>query len=482
MSIRNKLLMALSFILVTAFLVTSLVNYAVTRDAIREELLNSSLPLTGKNIYSEIHSAMMRPILVSSSMANDTFLMDWVEQGEQDKAAIVKYLREMSYEYDFLTTFLVSAASDNYYYQKGILKQVSPRDPHDVWFYSFLRSMKKYKLDVDNNQAEDNKLTIFVNFRLENEAGRLLGVTGVGVNMDRAARLLEQARQQYGRNVYMVDQDGLVVVHSDKSLIQNAYITEMEGIRNVASEVLVPREKAVNFEYDRGDRHILISTRYIPEFEWYLIVEQDEGMALAGARSNLFRTLGIGLAASVLIIGLCVVTINHYQRRLERMAKTDPLTGAGNRHALEERFDLAAYKADRYGDDFSILIMDLDKFKEINDMHGHAEGDEILQAVADGVQRTIRPTDLLARWGGDEFIVLLDGSHTDAQALGERIRNELSNASQRHVISFSCGIAQYAEGDDIGSLTHRADQAMYRAKANGGDCLISDDAPSDNRS
>lgn len=472
MSIRTKLLAALSVILVTAFVVTSLINYAVTREAVREELLNSSLPLTGKNIYSEIHSAMMRPILVSSSMANDTFLMDWVEEGEQDKSAIIKYLNEISEEYGFLTAFLVSAATDKYYYQKGILKEVNPRDPHDVWFYSFLRSMKKYKLDVDTNEAEDNKLTIFVNFRLENDSGRLLGVTGVGVNMDHAAKLLEQARQEYGRNVYLVDQDGLVQVHSNKNLIEKHYITDAEGIGTVAKEILVPREDAINFEFDRDDRHILISTRYIPEFEWYLIVEQDEGHALAGARANLFRTLGIGLGASVLIIILCVVTINHYQARLERMAKTDPLTGAGNRRALEEQFELAAYKADRYGDDFSILIMDLDKFKEINDIYGHMEGDTILKAVAEGVKRTIRPTDTLSRWGGDEFIVLMDGTADDAEALAERIRTELAGASHKHVISFSSGIAQYEEGDDIGSLTHRADQAMYRAKANGGDCVV----------
>ena len=89
MSVKTKLLIALSIILLASFAATSVINYTVTRDSIREELINSSLPLTGKNIYSEIHSAMMRPILISSSMANDTFLKSWVIDGERDPMEIV---------------------------------------------------------------------------------------------------------------------------------------------------------------------------------------------------------------------------------------------------------------------------------------------------------------------------------------------------------------------------------------------------------
>ncbi|MUM77092.1 diguanylate cyclase [Pseudodesulfovibrio sp. F-1] len=476
MTVKTKLLLALSVILLASFTATSVINYTVTRDSIREELINSSLPLTGKNIYSEIHSAMMRPILVSSSMANDTFLKSWVTDGERDPLDIVRYLEELRGKHGFLTAFFVSASSDKYYYNRGILKRISPRDSHDVWYYAFVGTGKEYDLVVDTNQAEDNRLTIFINFRVEDAQGRLLGVTGVGVSMDNAITLLEDARQAYGRNVFLTDQDGLVQVHTDRTRIQRMYITETPGIAAVAAGILEPHENARSFEYDHDGDHILVSARYLPEFEWHLIVEQDEGAALASARNNLIRTLSVGLGASLLIISLCVVTVNHFQARLERMAKTDPLTGAANRRALTKRFDLARYRAARHTMPFSVIVIDLDEFKAINDTLGHIEGDRVLKAVASAIARTLRPTDLLVRWGGDEFLILMDGAAEEAEVVAERVRAAMPAAPSGKPISFSCGIAQFRDGDDLNSLTQRADEAMYKAKTTGSHCDTDDRA------
>ena len=473
MSVKFKLLAALSLILLAAFITTSIVNYRITRESVREELLNSSLPLTGKNIYSEIHSALMRPILVSSSMANDSFLKEWVTGGEKDTRRLTRYLKELQEKYGFLTTFFVSAVTDYYYYQGGVLKKIGPRDAHDVWYYAFVRKNSEYELTVDTNEAENHKLTIFINFRVEDEHGRLLGVTGVGVNMDRAASLLRKARERYNRNVYLVDQDGLVQVHPDVSLIKQEYITETPGIRSVAREILQHRDGSTNFEYDRGKEHMLLSTHFIPEFDWHLIVEQEEAGALVTARNNLIRTIAIGLIASILIIVLCAVTVNHFQSRLEHMAKSDPLTGAANRRALEGRFTLSAYKSDRYGTPFTAILIDLDSFKEINDRHGHIEGDNILRAVSQKIMCTIRPSDLLARWGGDEFLILLDGKAFDGQTLAKRIHEAMDEDSQIPV-TFSCGIAQFREGDDLNTLAMRADRAMYEAKKSGTDWMAVD--------
>jgi diguanylate cyclase (GGDEF)-like protein len=473
MSVKAKLLSALSLILLATFVVTSLVNYRVTRDAVREELLNSALPLTGKNIYSEIHSDLMRPILVSSSMATDTFLKDWVLNGEKDPEKLTKYLKEIQTNYNFLTAFFVSAISDYYYYQEGILKKVGPRDSHDVWFYSFLQTRKKYELDVDTNESENHKLTIFMNFRIEDDNGKLLGVTGVGVNMDHAAALLADAQKRYNRNVYLVDQDGLVQVHSDVSLIKKRYITEAPGINAIAKDILKNKDGSVNFEYDLGEEHMLLSTHYIPEFSWHLIVEQKESSALVTARNNLIRTIAIGVGASILIIIICVITVNHLQCRLELMAKSDPLTGAANRRALEERYALASYKAERYDEPFSVIILDLDDFKQINDSQGHVAGDKILKEVSMVIREAIRPSDLLVRWGGDEFLVMLDGDHGGARVLAKRIHDAVDRAPNIPV-TFSCGIAKFENGDTLDSLTRRADQALYSSKKHDADWITTD--------
>jgi diguanylate cyclase (GGDEF)-like protein len=464
MSAKTKLIAALTLILLATFLTTSLINYAFTRATIREELLNSALPLTGKNIYSEVHSDMLRPILAATSMANDAFLKSWIEDGEGDLEAVTRYLSDLRDKYGFLTTFLVSASTDNYYYQDGILKKIGARDPHDVWFYAFLRQNVEFDLDVDTNESEGGKLSIFVNFRVLDDSGKLLGVAGVGVNVDRVTGLLEKARRDYGREVYLVDRDGLVQVHRDTSRIERDYITETPGIQGVAQSILKPGDNSRSFQYDLNGEHFLLSTRYIPELKWFLIVEQCESSALASARDNLIRTVGIGLLSSILIIVLCTLTINHYQGRLERLAKTDPLTGAANRRALEEAFDRFAYKADRYGAPFSAVILDLDKFKAINDQHGHLAGDNVLKDVAATTRRIIRPSDTLARWGGDEFLILLDGGIKEARVLSERVSCALTDEQREIPVSFCYGMARFKEGDTLESMTHRADRAMYKSK------------------
>lgn len=464
MSVKSKLILALSLILVSTFLATSLINYAVTKNDVREDLLNSALPLTGKNIYSEIQGAMLRPILVSSSMANDTFLKDWVLDGEQNLDEIKQYLDGLQSKYGFLTTFFVSAVSDNYYYQDGILKKIGARDPHDVWFYSFTRTGKEYDLDVDSNEAEGGALTIFVNFRVEDDNGRLLGVAGVGVNIDHAATLLKETEKEYNREIYLVDQDGLIQVHRDKSLIEKVSILKADGINRVADAILNEQDKAAAHQYDWNGQHFLLSTRYIPELAWFLIVEQNEDQALETARKNLIRTLVIGGGGTILVILLCILTVNYFQGRLEAMAQTDPLTGAAYRRALENSFAQAVYKANRYGTPFATIIIDLDSFKKINDTLGHIQGDAVLKRVADIIQATIRPTDLLARWGGDEFIILLDGNRNDAKSLAERALSAVTQSSEKPKVSFCYGLSEYREGDELESMTMRADKDLYQAK------------------
>ena len=465
MSVKSKLILALSLILISTFVATSLVNYAVTRQTVRKELLNSSLPLTGKNIFSEIQGVMIRPILVSSSMATDTFLKDWVLDGERNVEQIRHYLDEIKRKYGFLTSFFVSLNSDNYYNQNGIMKTVGARDPRDVWFFAFIRTNKEHDLNVDLSEGDDDTLSIFVNCRVEDTNGRLLGVTGVGVNIVNVTNRLREAQQRYSRNVYLVDQDGVVQVHPDRSLIGRFSIAKAEGIRTVAEAVLSEKDKATAHEYNLNGEHHLLSARYIPELEWFLIVEQDEAVALESAKRNLVRTLAIGGTMSILVILLCIISVNHFQGRLEEMAQTDPLTNAANRRALEKRFDQAAYKADRYGTPFSTIVLDLDKFKEINDTHGHIQGDAVLKRVAGIIEATIRPSDLLARWGGDEFIILLDGDKNDAESLAQRVRSAVSASPEKPGVAFSYGIAEYRKGDDLGSTTMRADKRLYQAKS-----------------
>lgn len=471
LSIKARLVAALSLILLTAFVVLSVLNYQTSRESMREEIMTSSLPLIRENIYSEIHGSLIEPILVSTTMANDAFLRAWAMKGEADTDEITRYLRDIKNRYGFFSVFFVSDRTNRYYHFQGVHKLLSPTNAHDIWYYSFLKTGESYQLDVDTDEVTGGILTIFINHRVEDYQGNLLGVTGVGVKMDSVAELLRRTQEKYQRRVYMVNDAGLVQAHSDLSLVEKMNIRNIEGLSSIADEILALKGNARNFEYDGVDGPVLLSASYVPELNWYVIVEQDERNILFATLGNLKRTLVGGFTATLLVILVSTLAVNHFQTRLERMTVTDELTGVANRRRFDEQFELARSRYVRGGENFSLVLLDLDGFKKVNDRAGHLEGDRVLVEVARIIRAEVRPTDLVARWGGDEFMVLSESGLQQTETVAERIRAAVDGARlvrpEISHLTVSAGVAEYREGEGLDSLTSRADDALYLAKQSG---------------
>ncbi len=154
-------------------------------------------------------------------------------------------------------------------------------------------------------------------------------------------------------------------------------------------------------------------------------------------------------------------------RALRAMSRTDPLTSVANRLRLDEVFVKEIDRAMRHGRPFAIIILDLDHFKDVNDTHGHQVGDEVLKTAARLVDDLIRETDVLGRWGGEEFLVV--SPETDlarALDLAERIRRGIEDYSFEVAgrVTASLGVAAFQTGDTTESLLSRADTALYQAK------------------
>lgn len=148
---------------------------------------------------------------------------------------------------------------------------------------------------------------------------------------------------------------------------------------------------------------------------------------------------------------------------LERLVRTDPLTGLPNRRALAEHQERELAAAGRSGRPLSLAIIDLDRFKVYNDTHGHPAGDALLRAATAGWRERLRATDMLARWGGEEFCLLLPGcDEDDACALIEQLRPVVPEGQ-----TFSAGVAVWTPGTSAEQLVAQADAALYRAKRDG---------------
>lgn len=157
-------------------------------------------------------------------------------------------------------------------------------------------------------------------------------------------------------------------------------------------------------------------------------------------------------------------------QEIKRIAMIDKLTGIYNRHKAEELFALEAERSRRFSHPLSMILIDIDHFKSVNDTFGHDIGDEVLKQLADIVQENIRKIDIFARWGGEEFLLLSPGTDlTQIKVLGEKLRVAVDNATFPEIghITISSGISTFEKDDTLSTLFKRADQGLYHAKVHG---------------
>lgn len=174
--------------------------------------------------------------------------------------------------------------------------------------------------------------------------------------------------------------------------------------------------------------------------------------------------------ALLLTVGFLVLATRRLQKVLEKRSTHDPLTEVLNRRGFGEAYSRARARQRRGAGALALMAIDLDHFKAVNDQHGHAEGDRVLVKVANVIKRTLRESDSVARFGGEEFVVLLpDTTLARAEQAAVRIQALLAEAAQP-CCTVSIGLASQAPGDEpLDRVLARADAALYRAKENGRD-------------
>lgn len=161
---------------------------------------------------------------------------------------------------------------------------------------------------------------------------------------------------------------------------------------------------------------------------------------------------------------------------IEQAALTDSLTSIPNKRALDEHLQRASLLSDRHGEEYSLILCDLDHFKSVNDQHGHVVGDHVLRMTAEALGSAIRNSDSVYRFGGEEFAILLP--HTgeqEARDVAERVRRAVADLNvdcggTNLSVTISCGVARHLPEEGASQWIARADEALYRAKDQGRNC------------
>ncbi len=203
-----------------------------------------------------------------------------------------------------------------------------------------------------------------------------------------------------------------------------------------------------------------------------------------------FHSLMIGSALEVILLSLALADridllrrererLSFSEQRHKELAVTDALTSLYNRRYFESQIGMEIEKADRFGQRLTLMMLDVDNFKQFNDRHGHQEGDRVLTALGRVMMACVRDKDVPCRYGGEEFAIILPGGHNStAVEIYERINGELeahhfgSAGSGISRITMSIGVAEHLPGEPAENLVRRADQALYEAKNRGRNQIV----------
>ncbi len=468
---KVRIMVFLSLFVVGCFVATSYATYQVAMQGMWKQISMNDLPLTSDNIYSEIQKDLLTPMFISSLMANDTFVRDWVIHGETDPSPMIKYLKQIKDKYKTFTSFFVSEKTRIYYQAEGILKTVSEFEPRDVWFFRVRVMEPEFEINVDPDMANNDTMTIFVNYKVFDYNHKFIGATGVGLSVSFVKTLIAKYQNQYNREIYFTDKDGKIVLYNAGTFTEGMYLKNVPGIGKYADNVL--KHETYQFSYIFDKHKYFANTRYIPELGWYLIVNQSDTVSANKLRVTLYLNILLALLIAGVALFVSIQVLNTYQKRIEHLAQVDTLTGIANRQTFQEAIEIALEHAKSTQKPLSLAILDIDNFKEVNDTYGHLAGDYILVELTKRIPGIIRSGDFFARWGGEEFVIIFNDCPVDAAyEIAERIRqetvkNSITYENKTITITISIGLTAFLQHDTSIEIVKRADKALYTAKTQG---------------
>lgn len=261
-------------------------------------------------IYDQISSNLNEPIVVARTMACDAFLDNFIKEestmSEEEAIQIMQqYLSRLKGGLSYDSAFLVSARSRRYYTYEGLNKIVDPEnDSHDIWYSLFVEKGAAYDLDVDSDEMNGNLWTVFVNARIEDGNGELLGVCGVGVQMTNLQELFLKCEKEYGVKINLVDSEGMVQVDTQDINIENAWIT---------TDAL-GREEAEAYHTQTLANGEFAVTKYIEPLGWYLVVQSNP----TSISKKYVHVIILNIALFLLVMGVLFFMITAILKRSKK--------------------------------------------------------------------------------------------------------------------------------------------------------------------
>lgn len=304
---RTNLL--ISLIIVLSFAAVILVDYQWNSASYEKEVERVAL-LTSDSIYYQVENAFAEPVSVSLTMGHDTLLKEMLE-GEPVElepsflSQIQAYLDAYRIRYEYDSVFLVSVKTGHYYHFRGLDRILTKDNPENVWYYEFLQSPEEYSLNIDNDEASEDTITVFVNCKITGKDGSLLGVVGVGLQVENIQGLLESYAQQIDGSIQLVDEAGFVQLSSQEAGEDRADILDNPQYA-VYQERFWQEPEVLSFWNAQRRHEDFTVVRYIPSLKWALMVGNSTDELWDQFQRQLLMTVLIAMA----VVAIMLVVVN----------------------------------------------------------------------------------------------------------------------------------------------------------------------------
>jgi diguanylate cyclase (GGDEF)-like protein len=357
-----------------------------------------------------------------------------------------------------------------------------PGDYSTSWLRKSLAGEIGYHFAFD---AVSHRLNYYASYPVRDDNGSIVGVAV----LQKSLEAFEASLTQFGRPYYFISPDGVVALTNHPDMLMRTLwpLPDERKAQLTRDFGILKGQPPLNQEFtdgqwiDFGGKFQYLRRHFADHSQWSLVIVIPKGMILASRILGIFITLIVTVMTLIYFVGRehgirenvqmdKRLELQELARGLRFQATTDPLTGLYNRWKFDEALASEMARAQRYGTPLTLVLYDVDNFKRVNDIYGHQIGDKALVRLAQIVSMQLRNTDLLARWGGEEFVILMSGSDGEmARQATEKLAAAIGLAVFDAVGTITCsfGIAQHARGDNAETLIVRADHALYRAKMNG---------------
>ena len=474
-----KFIKNFDYYITAAFIITIIIIVATSFFTFREFFARSHQKQQAAimPLFSLITSEIIRPITVSQYMASDPFLLDYIQQDEIDNDVVFNYISNISTKFN-TSSFI--ALDKHQLLITSTNKVTDLRNEKAAWYHRLKKSNKTEFTDF--RDAENPHL--FFDVKMFNKQQGFLGFVGLAVDLNHFSKQFKAFKKDFGFEVYFVDENNTITLSSSQLMKNTLYhrrekptrINEFEWYQsyqsaqqnNINTSIQSDKNSIFSFSSD----HLLVSKILLKELNWRVFIVAPPVTKQSAYWQLFIQNLFILLLVSYALYYLFILCVRNFKINLVKSSETDFLTQLPNRSFIHWKYSQLSNEYDHV----SIVIADIDNFKELNDTYGHLFGDDVLKVIAKELNKNLRSIDLVGRWGGEEFIFILpDTNAQQAQEIVDRIRENIakipftsSSASKKFNVTVSFGVSDSDLANvSLEEILINADQALYSAKTNG---------------